>query len=126
MKHLNFIKSAGIALLAVVGGACAYANPSQPEYEDYAIASLTTYLKDNVCTQAPKDFGDVIQGYCTSLVDVGRPQLRKAIAQNTDRLNFIFFSIYRTELSISPYLPAYQFETVGFLQKFYTYQAQKQ
>ena len=126
MKHLNLIRSAGIGLLAVVGAACAFANPSQSQYEEYAVSTLTGYLKDNVCTQTPKDFGDVLQGYCTSLVDVGRPQLQKIIAQNTDKLNFIFFSIYRTELSIGPYLPAYQFETVGFLQKFYTYQAQKQ
>lgn len=126
MHKLNSIKSALIGLLAVVGGAMAIANPSQPQYEEYAIAQLTAYLKDNVCTQAPKDFGDVLPSYCTSLVDVGRPQLQKMIAENTDQLNFIFFSIYRTELSIGPFLPGYQFETLAVFDKFYTYQAQKQ
>ncbi|MFB2975814.1 DUF4359 domain-containing protein [Microseira sp. BLCC-F43] len=125
MHKLKSIKSALVGLLAVVGGAMAIANPSQPQYEEYAIAQLTGYLKDNVCTQAPKDFGEVLPSYCTSLVDVGRPQLQKMISENTDQLNFIFFSIYRTELSIGPFLPGYQFETVAVFHKFYTYQAQK-
>jgi Domain of unknown function (DUF4359) len=56
------------------------------------------------------------------LVDIGRPQLEKIIADNTKGRNFIFFRIYRTEISISPLLPAYRFETVAALQKFYTYQ----
>ncbi|WP_226577785.1 DUF4359 domain-containing protein [Microseira wollei] len=119
------IKSLAIATLAGLGIAMAITNPSQSDYEEYAIAQLTAYLKDNTCTQTLKDGDNLIQHSCTLLVDVGRPQLQKLIAEHTNQRGFIFFSIYRTELSISPLLPAYRFETVAALQKFYTYQIRK-
>ncbi len=125
MKLLNTIKSAAIAVMVGLGIAMAITNPSQSDYEEYAIAQLTAYLKDNTCTQTLKDEDSLLQHSCTLLVDVGRPQLEKLIADHTKERNFIFFSIYRTELSISPLLPAYRFETVAALQKFYTYQTSK-
>lgn len=122
---MNPIKFAAIATLAGLGIAMAITNPSQSDYEEYAIAQLTAYLKDNTCTQTLKDEDSLLQHSCTLLVDIGRPQLEKLIADNTNQRNFIFLSIYRTELSISPLLPAYRFETVAALQKFYTYQIPK-
>lgn len=103
----------------------AITNPSQSDYEEYAIAQLTAYLKDNTCTQTVTDGDNFLRHSCTLLVDVGRPQLQTIIAEHTNNRYFIFFSIYRTELSISPLLPAYRFETVAALQKFYTYQIPK-
>ena len=125
MKLLNMIKSAAIAVMVGLGIAMAITNPSQSDYEEYAIAQLTAYLKDNTCTQTLKDWDNFLQHSCTLLVDVGRPQLQKMIADHTSDRNFIFFRIYRTEISISPLLPAYSFETVAALQKFYTYQIPK-
>ena len=122
---MNPIKFTAIATLAGLGIAMAITNPSQSDYEEYAIAQLTAYLKDNTCTQTATDGDNFLQHSCTLLVDVGRPQLQKIIADNTKDRNFIFFRIYRTELSISPLLPAYRFETVAALQKFYTYQLSK-
>lgn len=122
---MNPIKFAAIATLAGLGIAMAITNPSQSDYEEYAIAQLTAYLKDNTCTQTATDEDNFLQHSCTLLVDVGRPQLQKIIADNTSDRNFIFFRIYRTEISISPLLPAYRFETVAALQKFYTYQIPK-
>ena len=124
MKYLNILKSIGIAALAGLGTVMAIANPSQSEYEEYAIAQLTTHLKENVCPQAPKDFNRFLQRQCKTLVDSGRPQLQRLIAENTDQHNFIFFSIYRTDLSISPLLPGYHFATVAVFQKFYTYESE--
>lgn len=122
---MNPIKFAAIATLAGLGIAMTITNPSQSDYEEYAIAQLTAYLKDNTCTQTLKDEDSLLQHSCTLLVNIGRPQLEKLIADNTNQRNFIFLSIYRTELSISPLLPAYRFETVAALQKFYTYQVEK-
>lgn len=122
---MNPIKFAAIATLAGLGIAMAITNPSHSDYEEYAIAQLTAYLKNNTCTQTVKDWDNFIEHSCTLLVDVGRPQLQKLIADNTKERNFIFLSIYRTELSINPLLPAYRFETVAALQKFYTYQIPK-
>lgn len=125
MKYINIIKSAGIVVLAALGTAMAMTNPSQSDYEEYALEQLTDYLKDNVCTQAPKDFDNFLRRQCKTLVDSGRPQLRKMIAENTDQQNFLIFSIYHTELSVGPFLPSYNFETVAAFNKFYIYQAER-
>jgi Domain of unknown function (DUF4359) len=122
---MNPIKFAAIATLVGLGIAMAITNPSQSDYQEYAIAQLTVYLKDNTCTQTLKDWDNFLDHSCTLLVDLGRPQLQKIIADNTKDRNFIFFRIYRTEITISPLLPAYRFETVAVLQKFYTSQISK-
>ncbi len=104
----------------------ALTNPNQATYEEYATEQLTTYLKDEACTQAPKVFSNFLQRQCKSLLDTGRPQIQLIISKATQRQNFILFSIYRTNLDIGPYLPAYHFETVGAFQNFYVYQATEQ
>ena len=125
MNSIKILKSAGIVALIGLGVAMAISNPSQSDYEDYALAQLTDYLKNNVCPEAPKAFGRSLQRQCTILVDTGRPRLKNMINENTYQQNMIFFSIYRTDLAISPLLPSYHFETIGVFQKFYIYQAEK-
>jgi hypothetical protein len=126
MKGLHIVTVIGGAALAGLGTWMALTNPGRDKYEEYAVAQLTSYLKDEVCTQAPNTSGNFLQRQCTLLVDSGRPQIEHIISEKTQRLNFIVFSVYRTNLEIGPFLPAYHFETVGVLQKFYVYQAQRQ
>lgn len=125
MKILHLAKIVGGIALASMGGAMALTNPGQKDYEDYAIAQLTTYLKENVCTQASETLGKVLQNQCKSLVDLGRPQIEDLIANRTERHNFLLFSIYRTNLPVPAPLPSYHFETVGALQKFYVYEVER-
>jgi hypothetical protein len=73
------------------------------------------YLKDNVCAKASEDFGGFLKRQCNLLVETGSPQVKQLIAETTERHNFIFFSIYRTDLSVSSFLPSYHFESVGVL-----------
>jgi hypothetical protein len=113
----------GGMILTGIGSIMAIGNPEPAAYAEYATEELTTYLKDNVCTQAPRTLGSVLKRHCYTLVDTGRPQLQSLITQKTERKNFIFFSIYRTNLSISSTLPSYHFETLGVMQQFYLYQA---
>lgn len=101
-------------------------NPSQRSYEEFAVQQLTQYLKKDVCAKAPKAFENFLQRNCSVLVDSSRPQMQQIIAETTQRQNFIFFSVYRTELFINPFIPAYNFETVGAFQSFYIYTAEKQ
>lgn len=103
----------------------ALTNPGKDAYQQYAVETLTTYLKDEACMQAPSIFGNVLRNQCKSLVDTGRPQIEQIITQSTQQYNFIFFSIYRTNLEIGAFLPAYQFHTLGVFQKFYIYQAEE-
>lgn len=126
MKNLRLVAYVGAAALAGVGIALAITNPSQPEYEEYAVQRLTEYLKSDVCTKAPDLLGGLIQRNCSVLVDSGRPQIQQLVSQNTQRQNFILFSVYNTDLSLNQLVPAYHFETVGAFQNFYTYKAEKQ
>ena len=126
MKRLQIFIYIGTASLAVLGVVMAITNPSPVEYEEYAAQQLAEYLKNDVCADVPKIFENFLQRNCKTLVDSSRPQLRQIIAETTQRQNFIFFSIYSTDLAINPIIPSYHFETVGALQNFYTYTAQKQ
>ncbi|HEY9849273.1 MAG TPA: DUF4359 domain-containing protein [Leptolyngbyaceae cyanobacterium] len=126
MKSLNILKTVAIVALAGLGISMMASNPSQSEYEEYALAQLTDYLKNNVCKDVSKSLGKFALRQCTILVDTGRPRLKRIIADNTYQQNFIFFSIYKTDLTINPLVPSYHFETVGAFQNFYIYQAEKQ
>lgn len=127
MKGLQVLTAIAGVGLAGLGAAMAMTNPGQDAYEDYALKNLTVYLKDNVCAQAPKWLdNNFLQRQCTSLIDTGRPQIQRMITEGTHRQNFIFFSIYQTDLSPGSFLPAYHVETVGAFQHFYTYRAGKE
>lgn len=124
MKIKSVTSIAAIAL-GGLGVVMALTNPGQPEYEEYAVQRLSEYVKHEVCNQAPKIFGTLLQRNCDELIDSNRPAIQKIIATSTQRKNFIFFSIYSTDLSVSSSIPSYHFETVAALENFYTYTAQK-
>jgi hypothetical protein len=126
MKNLPIITYVGVAALAGIGITMAVTNPSLPAYEAYAVQWLTEYLKSDVCPQVPEVFGDFLQRNCSKIVDSSQAQMRLIITQATQQQNFILFSIYRTNLSVNPLLPSYQFETVGVFHNFYTYSAERQ
>lgn len=125
MKHVKTITFISVAVVGGLGAVMAIANPSQSAYEEYAARRLTAYVKEEVCNKAPKVFGDFLRRNCTSLVGSSHPAVQRVIATNTQRQNFIFFSIYRTDFSVSPVIPSYHFETIGAMQNFYTYTAEE-
>src|SRR3712207_6010052 len=98
MKVLQIVAAIGGMALVGLGVAMALTNPSQETFEGYALEKLTTYLKDEACMQVPSVFGNVLQRECKTLVDTGRPKIKQLISERTQRQNFIFFSIYRTNL----------------------------
>lgn len=126
MKTLKIITYIGAVAIAGLGVLMATTNPSQNNYEKFAVQKLTDYLKKDVCQKAPNVFENFLQRNCSILVDSSRPQMQQIIAQTTQKQNFLFFSIYRTDLSINPFIPTYHFETVGVFQNFYIYAAEKQ
>lgn len=122
-KSITLIGAVALGGMAVV---MAVTNPSQSTYEQYAAIRLTEYVKDEVCKGAPKILGLFLERNCTELIDSSHPAIQKIIAANTQRKNLIFFSIYTTDLSLTSGIPSYHFESVGVLQQFYTYTAEKQ
>ncbi len=121
----------GITVLSL--GAIAIAtNPTPQRYERYAGKTISTYLKDNVCQNAennlPKGLqrmGDVFQNYCKTLVEASQEQLGEIIGTQTSHQNFVFLSLYKTDIELPDPLPHYSFDTVGAFNHFYTYRAQK-
>ena len=125
MKIPKSITLIGAVAVGGLGLVMALTNPNEPTYEQYAAERLTEYIKDEVCKGAPKIFGILLQRNCDELIDSSHPAIGKIIAANTQRKNLIFFSIYTTDLSVSSSIPSYHFESVGVLQNFYTYTAEK-
>lgn len=111
----------GLGALTCLGGVMVATNPGQAAYEDYATQQLVTYLDEQVCAKAPKAFG--LNRDCQSLLQSNRSQLQKIIADGTQQRNFLFFSIYTTEFSITSFLPKYRVLTVGVFDQFLIYDA---
>ncbi len=124
----------GGACLAGSGVALAMTNPSQADYNAFAVKHLSEYLKTEVCTLKLPIIGAALQPECEKLVDTNQPQLKEIIAANTRRKDYLFFSLYRTELSpqqILPFLPSnllpsYEAEAIGIFNTFHLYRAREQ
>lgn len=128
MKVVNIIACVAGAGLCVLSVVMAKTNPNQAKYEEYAAEQLTDYVKANVCNQTPKILERIIKFDCQSLVGSANPQIRQLIAEKTQRQDYLLFSVYSTDLKLDTFipLPAYEFESVGAFDNFYTYKAQKQ
>ncbi|MBD2303942.1 DUF4359 domain-containing protein [Chroococcidiopsis sp. FACHB-1243] len=126
MKRSTSISYIGLAVLGGLGVVMALTNPDRSAYEIYAGERLGTYIKDEVCPQAPNVFGLALQQNCSDLVDSSSPVIQRIVANNTKRQNFLLFSIYTTDLAVGGVIPSYRFQTVGAMQNFFTYSAQKQ
>jgi Domain of unknown function (DUF4359) len=126
MKESKSIAYIGLAIIGGLGVVMALTNPDRAAYEVYATQRLADYIKDEVCSQAPNLFGIVLQRNCGDLIDSSSPVIQRLVANNTKRQNLILFSIYTTDLSVGGVIPAYRFQTVGAIQNFFTYSAQKQ
>ncbi|NJK99022.1 MAG: DUF4359 domain-containing protein [Spirulinaceae cyanobacterium RM2_2_10] len=124
MKAWQVIAGSSSAILIVLGGGLIVTNPSQHDYEEYAVQQLSHYLRQSVCNQLPEEFqhlGSECRSLGQTLIDTGRPQLEQLIFEQTERQNYVLFSTYRTRLAFSTLTPIYEFQTVGILQHFYIY-----
>lgn len=120
-------KSTSVVGVLVFGlGAIAFlTNPGEQKYQKYAEVALKTQLKDKVCIQVVEDLGVWLEGQCHMLVSTASPYLTQVVNQQTERRNFLLFSVYQADLPLPPPLATYHLETIGILDTFYTYQAQK-
>lgn len=95
-------------------------NPNSTKYEQFATEALIRYTKENICPAKSANLEEAIKSQlCNLMVDTGKGQIPKLIASNTQRGNYLLFSIYRTNLYI------YQFETIGIFNNFYVIGATK-
>lgn len=122
MKTLKIVTIAGVMLVGV-GGLLAATNPGQAAYDEFATQAAIVYLKAEACAKAPTAFG--LQKLCQSELESNQSKIKKIIDDGTQRQNFVVFSLYATDLSISPDLPSYHVESVGVLGQFILYKTQK-
>ncbi|MBD2440246.1 DUF4359 domain-containing protein [Nostoc sp. FACHB-110] len=126
MRLVSIMALAIATGFAVFGVAMSKTNPTQNEYEEYAVQQLTQYLKTDVCKKTSKLIENLLNSSCSKMVDSANPRMREVISKTTDRQDFILFSVYRTDLTLGSWLPGYKFETVGAFHNFYTYSAEQQ
>lgn len=114
----------GAALGALVGG-LVLTNPSTAAYEQYATRRLSAYLSRNVCADLPTGLGNLLQQQCDQILEANQGTLQEVIQGNTQVENYLFFSIYRTQLAVPnlDMVPAYRVETLGLFNQFFTYSA---
>lgn len=105
-----------------IGGLMVLTNPDRGAYEDYAVERVSSLAQDQ-CDRAPAGFGVVLQGPCRAAIVSFKPQIRPLLAATTSRQNLIFFSLYRSDISI----PAIDFnarvESIGIFDRFFTYKS---
>jgi uncharacterized membrane-anchored protein len=126
MRPLTIITYLGAVGLAALGLTMANTNPTQAEYEDYAVQQLTAYLSTDVCKKTKGIIENLLHINCEKVLKSANPHMREIIAGTTERQNFMIFSVYRTDLTLNSLIPAYKFETVGAFNNFYTYSAEQQ
>lgn len=107
--------------LAIGGGFLLCTNPGYGDYEDYATKTLITHAKKELCESNDDFTPGFLASSCNSLIDVSRPQLGIIISRQTQRQNFLLFSIYETDLVLFSPLPSYRVATLGILSNFYIY-----
>lgn len=123
MKPLKTVAIAGGCILLGVSGLLAATNPGQAAYDEFATQAAIAYLKAEACAKAPTIFG--LQKLCQSELEANQSKIKQIIRDGTQRQNFVVFSLYTTDLSISPDLPSYHVESVGVLGQFILYKTQK-
>lgn len=110
-----------VTALTTLGAVMAAMNPGQAAYEKYATQQVIKLLDQGICQEAPKAFN--LQRDCQFQLATHRSKIKQFIASNTEHQNFIFFSIYTTDVSVSAFLPSYRVETVGAFRQFHLYDA---
>lgn len=124
----------GGVILAGVGGVLALTNPEPSEYADYAADELVAYAKQELCDSSASDWGTFLGNSCQTLLDAGRAPARELIRQQTQRQDFLLFSLYQTDLSFEAFIPAglldqslpsYHVEAVGIFERIFIYKAEE-
>ncbi|BAZ06340.1 DUF4359 domain-containing protein [Calothrix sp. NIES-3974] len=125
MKLLSVLAVVGTAGLLGLGVVMAKSNPGQVEYEEYAAQRFGLYLKENACGEGKNPLEKFLQENCDRLIQEAQPTIRGLLSATTQRRDFVFFSLYTTDLKVSRWLPGYQFETLGAFNNFYTFSARE-
>jgi hypothetical protein len=121
------------ALLTGGGLALAVTNPTPEDFVEFATRRASDYLRQEACPAPLPIVGQSFAQECIRAVDSESVQsrIRKLVTENSERQDYLFFSRYRTELSLHTFLPLdvledfpiYTVETLAILDQFHIYQS---
>lgn len=80
-------------------------NPKQANYTEFATQTVSRLLIQDLCRandRTPKLFNTMIKDGCQAFMQQGKTEIRAFIAHNTERQDFLLFSLYTTEFPIRP------------------------
>ena len=95
----------GLGVVCGLSIALAATNPRQEYYTEFATQTVSKFLIRDLCRandKTPKLFDTMIKDGCQAFMQQGKTEIRAFIAHNTERQNFILFSLYTTEFPIRP------------------------
>jgi Domain of unknown function (DUF4359) len=80
-------------------------NPKQANYTEFATQTVARLLIQDLCRandRTPKLFDTMIKDGCQAFMQQGKAEIRAFITHNTERQDFLLFSLYTTEFPIRP------------------------
>ncbi len=106
----------GCGLGLGIGATLVMTNPQQQDYTNFATVTASGFLTRDICQKSGADTSQLnaaIAEGCASLLKNGDKDIRFFIAHNTERQDFIIFSLYTTDLPIRP------LRVLGILNQFF-------
>jgi hypothetical protein len=95
----------GCGIVFGLSVALAFNNPRQEDYTEFATQTVSKFLIRDLCRandHTPKLFDTMIKDGCQTFMQQGKTEIHAFVAHNTERQNFILFSLYTTEFPIRP------------------------
>jgi Domain of unknown function (DUF4359) len=103
-----------------------FTNPAPAAYEDYLVAQIRVRAQQECQKASENAIGALVANVtCQNLMSAGLPYLQNllqpVLADHTTRYNWGIASLYITQLDITALNFAGQIETIGILDRFFTY-----
>ena len=102
---LRVARWASYTAVAGFGLALALTNPRQESYTVFATQTVSKFLVRDLCkanAQAPSGLETLIKDGCQAFMNQGSSEIRAFIEHNTERQDFLLFSLYTTDFPIRP------------------------
>jgi Domain of unknown function (DUF4359) len=104
-QSFRAMRWAGCAVAAGAGLTLAFTNPRQEAYTEFATRTVSKFLVRDLCkanAQAPRGFETLVKDGCQAFMNRGSSEIRSFVEHNTERQDFLVFSLYTTDFPIRP------------------------
>jgi hypothetical protein len=94
-----------ITVVVGAGAILTLTNPKQEAYATFATQTVSKFLLKDLCRandRTPKLFDSLFKDGCQVFMQKGEAEIRTFVTHNTERQDFILFSLYTTEFPIRP------------------------